>query len=139
MARCAGSKPDGTPCERIVGASESHCYSHDPERSEERRRNASKAARSKPLSDLVMLKQKLVTLGDDVLAGKATRGDAAVAATCYGTAIKCVEALVKVRELEESRLVETGLKVKEQEELIVRLEALEEVQQRGKAGGSRGA
>jgi hypothetical protein len=72
-----------------------------------------------------MLKQKLITLGDDVLSRKVDRGNAAVAATCYGTAIKAVEAEVKVRELEESRIVETQLKVKEQRELVERLEELE--------------
>jgi hypothetical protein len=74
----------------------------------------------------MMLKGKLDTLGDDVLSGKVNRGDAAVAVTAYSAAVKCVEALVKVRELEESRLVETGLKVKEQEQLVERLEALED-------------
>ena len=34
MPRCAGSKPDGTPCERIVGASQTYCFSHDPARKE---------------------------------------------------------------------------------------------------------
>jgi hypothetical protein len=81
-----------------------------------------------------VLKTKLETLGDDVLAGRSNRGDAAVAATCYGTAIKAVEATVKVRELLESRLVETGLKVKEQEELQERLERLEELlEERGRS------
>ncbi|HVF02518.1 MAG TPA: hypothetical protein VNA27_14440 [Rubrobacteraceae bacterium] len=65
-------------------------------------------------------------LGDDVLAGKADRGSAAVAATCYGTAIKAVEAEVKVREFQESKLVETALRVEEQRELTSRLELLEE-------------
>jgi hypothetical protein len=73
-----------------------------------------------------MLKQKLITLGDDVLSRKVERGNAAVAATCYGTAIKALEAEVKVRELQESRLVETQLRVQEQNELIGRMEALEE-------------
>jgi len=43
-------------------------------------------------------------------------------------AIKAVEAEVKVRELQESRLVETQLRVEEQRELIGRLEAIEESQ-----------
>lgn len=47
--------------------------------------------------------------------------------TAYSAAVKAIEALVKVRELEESRLVETGLKVTEQEQLIERLEQLEDI------------
>jgi hypothetical protein len=40
MPRCAGKKEDGSPCERIVGASHTYCYSHDPKRAAERRPNA---------------------------------------------------------------------------------------------------
>jgi hypothetical protein len=47
MPRCAGNKDDGSPCERIVKASQRYCYSHDPERAEERKRNASRGGRSK--------------------------------------------------------------------------------------------
>jgi hypothetical protein len=43
-------------------------------------------------------------------------------------AIKAVEAETKNRELEESRIVETNLRVQEQTELIGRLEAIEEAQ-----------
>ena len=42
MPRCRGNKEGGTPCERIVGASQDHCYSHDPDRAAETRRNASR-------------------------------------------------------------------------------------------------
>ena len=125
MQQCGATKRDGTPCTLPAQGSAGLCWAHDPANAEKRRKGQSRGGKSKPLSDLSMLKQKLIELGDDVLAGRANRGSAAVAATCYGTAIKCVEALVKVRELEESRIVETNLKVREQEELIERLEALE--------------
>ena len=46
MPRCAGQKGDGTPCERIVGASQQYCYAHDPSYAQDRKRAASKAARS---------------------------------------------------------------------------------------------
>jgi hypothetical protein len=45
-----------------------------------------------------------------------------------------VEAEIKARELEESRIVETQLKVKEQQELIARLEELEAVLEERRAG-----
>jgi hypothetical protein len=60
-----------------------------------------------------------------------------VAATCYGTAIKAVEAEAKVKELLDSRLVETQLKVQEQAELVERLEAIERAQEQ--RGGRWGA
>ena len=64
------------------------------------------------------------------MARRADRGNAAVAATCYGTAIKAIEAAVKVRELEEARLVETQLRVEEQREIVRRMEELEAVLQK---------
>jgi hypothetical protein len=63
------------------------------------------------------------------LSGEVDKGKASVAAVCYGTAIKATEAEVKVRELEESRIVETNLRVQEQTELIARLAAIEEAQE----------
>jgi hypothetical protein len=71
------------------------------------------------------------------MAGSAHRGDAAVAAQAWGVAIKAVEAEVKVRELQEARLVETQLKVCEQEELLVRLEELESLLAEKKEQGSQ--
>lgn len=59
MPRCSGNKPDGTPCERIVAASQTYCFSHDPARKEERRRNAARAGRSKPNKELVEIKVRL--------------------------------------------------------------------------------
>jgi hypothetical protein len=62
MPRCAGKKEDGSPCERIVGASHSYCYSHDPERAAERRRNASRGGRSKANAEIAGLKAQLKNL-----------------------------------------------------------------------------
>ena len=127
MAKCKATKRDGSPCTLDAQRGNDLCWAHSPEHAEARRRGARRGGRAKPLSELSKLKGKLEALGDDVLAGKASRGNAAVAATCYGTAIKAIEAEVKVRELLESRLIETGLKVKEQEEIQGRLERLEEL------------
>jgi len=81
-----------------------------------------------------MLKQKLITLGDDVMAGRAHRGDAAVAAQCWGVAVRAVEAEIKFKELLESRIVETQLKVQEQQELLSRMEELENLLARERVG-----
>ncbi len=112
MPRCSGSKPNGAPCERIVGASQSYCYSHDPTRSEERHRAASKAAKSKPNRELASLQERLEELAEGVLEGKVDRSDAAVAGQLFNYAI---------------RAISVGLKAREQLELIERLERLEEV------------
>jgi len=101
MARCSGFKPDGTPCERIVGASQSYCYSHDPERSEERHRAASKAARSKPSKEMQDIKQRLSDLADDVLDGSKDRADAAVAGQLLNYLMRGIALELKIRETEE--------------------------------------
>src|SRR5215204_4716930 len=120
MRPCGANKKDGSPCTLQAQGNSGLCWAHDPANAEKRRKGQSRGGRSRPITELMVLKAKLDALGDDVLSGKVNRGDAAVAVTAYSAAVKCVEALVKVRELEESRLVETGLKVQEQEQLIER-------------------
>jgi hypothetical protein len=112
MARCAASKPDGSPCERIVGASQRYCYAHDPARSEERKRNASRGGKSKGNSEIADLKGQLRKLAADVLSGEVGRSEAAV-----------VNQILNTR----ARLIELERKVREQEILEERLEALESV------------
>jgi hypothetical protein len=125
MVKCGETKRDGSPCTLQALRDSDFCWAHDPRNAEKRRSGQSRGGRSKSLKDLTTLKEKLVQLGDDVLAGRAHRGDAAVAAQAWGVAIKAVEAEVKVRELQEARLVETQLKVEEQRDLLARLEELE--------------
>ena len=139
MRQCGARKRDGSPCSLPAQGSNGLCWAHDPAHADVRRKGASKGGRSKPTSELVRLKHKLITLGDDVLSGKMDKGKASVAAQCYGVAIKATEAEVKVRELQESRLVETQLRVQEQTELIARLEAIEEAQltEKPRMGGEK--
>jgi hypothetical protein len=139
VAKCPAITGKGEPCQGFVHPSKEYCPAHDPDRAEARRSAASKAGRSRAGSELHILKQKLITLGDDVMAGRAHRGDAAVAAQCWGVAVKAVEAEVKVRELQESKLVETQLKVAEQRDLLVRLEELESLLAQRKEEGRWGA
>lgn len=124
MARCAGFKPDGTLCERIVPASQEYCYSHDPARKEERRRNATRAGRSRPNRELVEVKGRLRELAEDVLTGRVDRADAAVAGQLFGTFIRAVSAEIKVKEVLE---------------LEERIEALESPAEQRKKGQRWGA
>jgi hypothetical protein len=119
MPRCAGRKEDGSPCERIVGASQTHCYSHDPERAAERRRNASRGGRSKANAEIAGLKAQLKKLAADVLSGEVERG----AATAVNQIINS-----------QARLLELERKIKETEELEARLEALEAVLKARRSG-----
>jgi len=112
MPRCSGIKRDGGRCAAIVnGSVEAYCYQHDPARADERSRNASKAARSRPSRELAGIKQRLSDLAYDVLEGTTDRQDAAVVGQLLNTVI---------------RAVSVELKAREQLELVERLEALEE-------------
>ena len=124
MARCAGCKPNGTPCERIVPASQRYCYSHDPARENERRRNASRAGKSAGGREIRDLKRRISEVVDAVLDGSQDRGRAAVA-------IQGLGALRGVLDLER--------KVKETEELEERIAQLERASGDGKGGARWGA
>ncbi len=112
MPRCAGNKRDGGRCTVIVAPPDTYCYQHDPSRSEERKRNASKGGRSKGHGELGELKKQIKDLAAGVLEGTADRGRAAVANQLYNTLIRAIEQERKQRELEE---------------IAARLEDLEEV------------
>lgn len=101
MARCPGTTRDGMQCTAIVKAPQTYCYQHDPARSEERRRNASRAARSKPSREISGLKAQLVNLTKDVLAGDLETGRAAVANQLINTCLRAIEVERKNREAEE--------------------------------------
>jgi hypothetical protein len=110
VARCAGAKPSGEPCERIVGAKQEFCFSHDPTKVEARRKVASKAGKSSKGGDINAVKNKLRQLADDVLTGEVPKGEGSVAAQILGVYL---------------RACETELKVKQQTEFEERLEELE--------------
>jgi hypothetical protein len=112
MPECAGIKRDGGRCAVVVGPGRDHCYQHDPDRADERRRNASRGGRSKGGAELPDLKKKLKDLAADVMEGKVDRGRAAVANQILNTLIRAIE--------QERKIRETG-------ELAERLESLEEV------------
>ena len=118
MPRCPAVKRDGSQCTTIVKPPQTHCYQHDPERAEVRKRNASRAGRSGS-REIKDLKRRIFEVIDTVLGGSQDRGRAAVA-------IQGFNALRSVLELER--------KIREAEELESRLEALEEVLKGRKKG-----
>jgi hypothetical protein len=112
MPRCAGEKGDGTPCERIVGSSQQYCYAHDPAFAEDRKRAASKAAkspaRSRSTSEIREIKGRLKDLYSAVLEGRAERAAAAVANQIANTQLRAIELERRVHEQDalEERLDE---------------------------------
>jgi hypothetical protein len=121
MARCAGTTRDGSQCTAIVRPPQTYCYQHDPTRSEERRRNASRAGKSVGSREIRNLKKRISLVIEAVLEGSQDRGRAAVA-------IQGFNALKGVLELER--------KIKETDELEARIEALEQTQEGGRAWGA---
>ena len=127
MAACSGIRADGGSCRAQAMRNSAFCIGHDPDQAEARRRRASKGGkrggRGRPQAELVSIKGRLSDLADDVLEGRQDKGVAAVASQVLNVYL---------------RAVSVELKVKEQAELIERLEALEESLEQRK-GERRGA
>src|ERR671915_745418 len=122
MPRCSHTYADSSKCRRIVSAEQKYCYSHDPRRAAERKRNAARGGRAKASGELGRVKARLHALADMVEEGQMDRADAAVISQIWGTYL---------------RAVSVELKVREQTELVERLEALEEGLEQSRGGSSR--
>jgi hypothetical protein len=116
MTRCQGIKRDGGRCTLGVPPGVQWCFNHDPARAQERRRNASRAGKSVGGREIRDLKKRISMVIEAVLEGSQERGRAAVA-------IQGFNALRGALELER--------RIKEQEEILERLEALEAAQPEG--------
>jgi hypothetical protein len=101
MPRCAASKPDGSPCERIVGVSQSYCYAHDPANADKRRRDAARAGRSTPNGELKEVKGLLKKLTQQVLSGELQTSSAAVANQLVNTRLRAIELERKWKEIDQ--------------------------------------
>ena len=119
MRRCAGSKRDGSPCAVSVEPPETLCWWHSPAYSEERRRAASKGGKAKANPLMRELHGLLADLTERVVAGTLPAYRGAVAAQLVNTRLRAVEVERRVRETED---------------LLERLDALERSR-----GGGRGA
>ena len=91
MRRCGAIKADGERCGRIVGASQVYCYAHDPSNADNRKRDAAKAGRSTPNSELKEIKASLKELTERVLSGKVETGPAAIANQLMNTRLRVVD------------------------------------------------
>jgi hypothetical protein len=115
MARCSGITQAGTACKGIPIDGSGYCYVHHPDHAEDRRRHGAKGGkrggRGRPTSELARLGARFEELADKVLSGEVERADGAVAGQLLNGARSCVR---------------DGLTAREQEELVERLESLEE-------------
>jgi len=101
MGLCAGIKADGSRCRASVGPGVQWCYNHDPARAEERRRNASRAGRSRPNREITSLKSQLQEVADGVLSGKIEPKRGAVAVQALSAMIRAIEQERRIRELDD--------------------------------------
>jgi hypothetical protein len=116
MSICSGIRADGGRCQAQAMRESEWCINHHPDRSEARRRRASKGGkrggRGRPVAELRTLRDENAYIRQRLLEGELAPNVAAVAIQSINTDIRAVGA---------------ALKAKEQEELTERLEALEEV------------
>jgi hypothetical protein len=123
MSQCAGIKRAGGRCEVVVSGQQTYCYHHDPGQAEKRKRVATKGGKSKPNKELADIRRLIGGLIRGVLKGTTDRADAAVCGQLLNTQI---------------RAVAVELKVREQLDLIERVEELESLLERQKERGGYG-
>jgi hypothetical protein len=114
IAKCTATKREGAPCTLPAQPDSEYCWAHDPEHAEKRKKTASKAAKSKPANEITAVKKRIRELTEDVISGRVDRGKASVAFQGLGVL---------------KGFIELERKIREQEEVLVRIEELE--QQRG--------
>lgn len=128
MTKCAGITQAGTACKGIPIDGSEWCYVHHPDHAEERRRHGAKGGkrggRGRPSVELARLQARFEELAEKVLAGEVERGVGAVVGQLLNGARACVR---------------DGLAAREQEELLGRLEALEEALEQNKGSSRWGA
>lgn len=124
--RCSAITKAGERCKGDATHG-SYCWSHAPETAELRKRNASRGGRSggngrtSGTSEMVEVKREIRRVIRNVQIGEVDRGVGAVAFQGYNC-------LLKALEIER--------KIKEQEEVLERIEVLEE-RQRAEAGAAK--
>ncbi len=109
MACCPAIKANGERCKGDAIPGADWCYSHDPDRAEERRRNASRGGKSggggRSSGELAEIKALLSELTNRVLGGEGVEaletGRAAVANQLVNTRLRAVELERKIRESDE--------------------------------------
>jgi hypothetical protein len=128
MSVCSGIRADGGRCKAQAMRNSEWCINHHPDYEQARRRRASKGGkrggRGRPSVELARLQGRFEELADKVLSGEVERGVGAVVGQLLNGARACVR---------------DGLAAREQEELVERLEALEEALEQSRNSGRYGA
>jgi hypothetical protein len=124
MAKCLGTKRDGSQCTQTVEPPQSYCWWHNPANADKRHKAAQKGGRAKASKVTKKLHELLEDLTQRVIDGKLETSRGAVANQLISTRI---------------RLLEFERRAREQEELVGRLEELERLLEDRKEAGRWGA
>jgi hypothetical protein len=128
MSTCSGIRADGGRCQAQAMRNSEWCINHHPDYEQARRRRASRGGRrggrGRPIAELGALRDENADIRRRLLEGELLPNVAAVAVQSINTDIRAVGAALKARE---------------QEELVERLESLEEVLQSQKEEKRYGA
>ncbi len=112
--RCNAITGSGTRCKGIAIDSSGLCHAHHPDRAEQRKRHAAKggrrAGRGRPVVELAALRVENAEIRARLLGDELAPNVAAVAVQSLNT---------------DARLIVAGLKAREQEEILERVEELE--------------
>ena len=121
MSICSGIRADGGRCKAQAMRNSEWCINHHPDYEQERRRRASKGGkrggRGRPSVELASLREENADIRRRLLDGELLPNVAAVAVQSINTDIRALGAALKARE---------------QEELLERLEALEQRREGGR-------
>src|SRR5215203_1410552 len=105
MRRCPYTYGDSSQCKRIVSAEQSHCYSHDPHRSDERKRNAARGGkrggRGRVGGELVRLKAEIQEVIEAVRSEALERSTGAVVFQGYNILLRALDTERRIRETDE--------------------------------------
>ena len=121
MSICSGIRADGGRCKAQAMRNSEWCINHHPDYEQERRRRASKGGkrggRGRPSVELASLREENADIRRRLLDGELLPNVAAVAVQSINTDIRALGAALKARE---------------QEELLERLDALEQSREGGR-------
>jgi hypothetical protein len=128
LTKCTAITRGGERCKGVAIDSSGLCYAHHPDHAAERSRAARKGGkrggRGRPTSELARLGARFEELADKVLSGEVERSVGAVAGQLLNGTRACVR---------------DALAAREQEELVERLEVLEQALESRKGGTRWGA
>jgi len=101
MRGCSAIKQNGERCKGISATGSDYCPAHDPARAEDRRKAASRAAKSRHDPEIRRIKGLLQDLYVKVLQGEVGRQAAAVANQIANTQLRAIELERRVRDQDE--------------------------------------